>query len=315
MSRPQRAIPADRPRPRPRAAGAWRLLLLATGLVGLAACASPGDAAASPTTTAPGGHGQVDVLYAGSLAGLMEHSLGPAFTKATGYQFTGFAAGSDELASEIKGGIRTGDVFISASPAVDESLMGAANGDHVRWHLTFGHSALVLGYDPQSSFAGALAHRPWWEVVTAPGFRLGRTDPDLDPKGALAVSAVQETARVEHDPVLLHALAGTQGVFPEETLVGRLQTGQLDAGFFYRVEAHAAGIPTVSLAPAHLEATYTVTVLDGAPDRAGALSFVRYLLGPEGRHELVAAGLQPETPPMLTGRDLPAGLPSAPPSG
>ena len=36
-------------------------------------------------------------------------------------------------------------------------------------------------------------------------------------------------------------------MFPEETLVARLQSGQLDAGFFYTAEAVPAKIPTVPL--------------------------------------------------------------------
>lgn len=51
------------------------------------------------------GSGAVDVLYAGSLVRLMEQELGPRFTETTGYRFVGFAAGSVELANEIKGGV------------------------------------------------------------------------------------------------------------------------------------------------------------------------------------------------------------------
>ena len=38
--------------------------------------------------------GTVNVLYAGSLVNLMEHGIGPAFDKATGDQFQGYAGGS-----------------------------------------------------------------------------------------------------------------------------------------------------------------------------------------------------------------------------
>jgi hypothetical protein len=75
----------------------------------------------------------VNVLYAGSLVNLMEHSLGPRFDQATGSTFQGFSAGSTELAMQIKGkaGPAEGDVFISASPAVNADLEGAANGNWV----------------------------------------------------------------------------------------------------------------------------------------------------------------------------------------
>jgi hypothetical protein len=48
--------------------------------------------AASLSTAAAVAAGKVNVLYAGSLATLMEHSVGPAFDKATGSQFQGYEA-------------------------------------------------------------------------------------------------------------------------------------------------------------------------------------------------------------------------------
>src|SRR5580698_1428003 len=95
----------------------------------------------------------VNVLYAGSLVNLMERSVGPAFEKETGLHFQGYAAGSNKIANEIKGKLRRGDVFISASPKVNTSLMGAANGDHVTWYVTFAESPLMIGYNPRSKFA------------------------------------------------------------------------------------------------------------------------------------------------------------------
>jgi hypothetical protein len=44
----------------------------------------------APTLAAPK-DGRVIVLYAGSLVNLMEHGVGPAFEKATGNQFQGYA--------------------------------------------------------------------------------------------------------------------------------------------------------------------------------------------------------------------------------
>ncbi len=81
-------------------------------------------------------------------------------------------------------------------------------------------------------------------------------------------------------------------VLPEELLVGRLQSGQLDAGFFYSTETAEAHIPTVTLpANVRLQAVYTITVLRGAPDAAGGARFVGFLLGAEGRAMLHAHGL------------------------
>ncbi len=63
------------------------------------------------------------MLYAGSLVNLMEHGIGPAFDKASGDTFQGYAGGSSGLANQIKGKLRQGDVFVSASPKVNDGLM------------------------------------------------------------------------------------------------------------------------------------------------------------------------------------------------
>ncbi len=286
-------------------------LVAAVGMLGaaLTACSSPtaaGDGAGGTT----GGHGQpVDVLYAGSLTHLMQTSVGPAFDRATGDTFEGFAGGSDGLASEIRGGTQLADVFVSAAPSADRTLEGAAHGSWVSWYATFATSPLVLGYDPTSRFAAALRTRPWYDVVTRPGFLLGRTDPRIDPKGVLAVTALDQTAAARHLPQLRQVVSSTAGVFPEETLVGRLQAGQLDAGFVYEAEAVAAGIPTVPLAGVHLGATFTVTVVDRSPHPAAAASFVGFLLGPRGQALLRSAGMDLVRPPAVSGSAaVPAGL-------
>jgi molybdate/tungstate transport system substrate-binding protein len=97
-------------------------------------------------------------------------------------------------------------------------------------------------------------------------------------------------------------------VYPEDTLVGRLQSGQLDAGFFYAAEARAAGIPTVPLTGRTFAASYTITVLRAAPHEAAAEAFVEYLLGPGARPLLNADGFVLTAPPPVSGTGVPASL-------
>ena len=275
----------------------------------MTSCGSTGEVVRR--TPAPPDLGDVDVLYAGSLIRLMEQDLGPRFTEATGYRFVGFSAGSVELANEIKSGVRQGDVLVSASPAVDATLEGEANGDWTSWYASFARVPLVLGYNPHSRFAGELRTRPWYDVVTSSGFLLGRTDPTLDPKGALSVEALRQVAGSSGNQGLLRIIDSTSGVFPEETLLGRLQAGQLDAGFFYANEAHDAGIPTVALTPVSLWTTFTVTVLDRASHPSAGVAFARFLLSAATRRTLAADGFSVLTPPTLHGTGVPAVVESA----
>ncbi len=240
--------------------------------------------------------GHVNVLYAGSLVNLMEHGVGAAFDKATGNQFQGFAGGSVGLANQIKGKLRQGDVFISANPKVNERLEGAANGDWVSWYITFAQSPLVIGYNASSKFAAEFKTKPWYQVLQEPGIRIGRTDAKLDPKGALTLTLMKQAETVYKLPGLAQRVLGAPDnpaqVLPEETLVGRLQSGQLDAGFFYSTETADAKIPAIPLPPeVAFKAVYTVTILRDAPNAAGAGQFVTFLLGSEGQSLLKQHGL------------------------
>jgi molybdate/tungstate transport system substrate-binding protein len=83
----------------------------------------------------------------------------------------------------------------------------------------------------------------------------------------------------------------TANVYPEQTLVGLLQSQQLDLGFFYLSEAKAAKIPTVKLGKINLAATYTITTLANAPDSAASVAFVDFLLGAKGSSLLKKVGV------------------------
>jgi len=258
----------------------------------------PAIARADPT-------GAVKVLYAGSLVNLMEHGVGPAFGQATGGTFLGFAGGSNGLANQIKGKLRQGDVFISANPKVNDDLTGAENGDWVRWYIAFAQSPLVIGYNPASRFSADLKVKPWYEVLQSPGIKIGRTDPKLDPKGKLTVQLLDRAEQVYKLPGLAQKVLGgpdnPEQVRPEENLVGRLQSGQIDVGFFYSTETSDLHIPSIPLPPeVALSAHYTATILQGAPNPAGAARFVAFLLGPEGRQVMRAHGLD-VIKPILSG--------------
>ncbi len=260
-----------------------------------------GGALGLPLLARAQGAGTVNVLYAGSLVNVMERGIGPAFGRATGASFQGFAGGSNALANQIKGALRRGDVFISATPKVNDSLTGPANGDWVRWYVTFAQSPLVIGYDPASRFAAALKTRPWYEVLQQPGIRIGRTDPKMDPKGALTEQLLDRAEQVYKLPGLNRKVLGEpqnpDQVHPEQNLVGRLQSGQIDVGFFYSTETTDLHIAAIPLPPEVAQsAHYTATVLRDAPDPAGAAGFVAFLLGSEGRRVMHEHGLDVVAP-------------------
>jgi molybdate/tungstate transport system substrate-binding protein len=141
-----------------------------------------------------------------------------------------------------------------------------------------------------------LKSNPWYEVLADPGLKLGRTDPKLDPKGALTLELLKRAEAFYSKPGLSQQILGAPDnpaqVLPEETLVGRLQSGQIDVGFFYSTETSDARIPAIQL-PDEIspKAHYTITILRDAPNPAGAERFVGFLLGSKGRDLLKNHGL------------------------
>lgn len=286
-----------RARPRPRLAAL--ALIGATSSLTLTVLAPVGAATMKSTKTVKHS-GNVDVYYAASLQTIFENTIGPAFTKATGYTFTGFSGASGTLANEIKGGIVQGDVFVSAAESTNLTLEGASNGSWVSSFLVWGQSPLVIGYNSKSSFASLFKKLPWYSVLLHPGIRVGRTDPATDPKGKLTVQAVTAAEQIYNNSALGSITGSSANIYPEQTLVGLLQAGQLDAGFFYSSEAKAAGIPTVSLGRrVPLAATYTLALLKGAPNTPAAIAFADFLLGPIGRNLLHKNGVNTLRPRIV----------------
>jgi len=305
-----------------------RFAVVGLAFIGLAAagCSSSTSSSSSPAASSPAasspaatasasstatGTGAVNVLYAGSLVNLITKQVGPAFQTASGYSVTGAGAGSTALVTDIKGKVYKGDVFMSASPTATKTLMGSANGDWVTWYVSFASSKLVLGYNANSKFASVIKSEPWYKAITTPGLKLGFTDPATDPKGKLVAEALTATAKAKNLPALTTIKNDKGDVFPEETLVARLQAGQLDAAFFYTIEATPVNIPTVALTGEDLKATYTISTLKGAPNEPGAEAFTAYLLGPSGQAVLKQDGFDLITPPKVTGTGVPATVQSA----
>jgi molybdate/tungstate transport system substrate-binding protein len=278
---------------------------------------------------------QVSVLYAGSLGNLMEMDVGPAFSRATGYKYQGEAKGSLLSANLIKDKLRTPDVFISADPKVNQRLMGNENGDLVRWYATIFGNEMVLGYNPNSRFAAELKQigtndTRLYEILQEKGFRLGRGDPELEPKGYRTLFLFELAEKHYQLPGLAQNILNNAEhptlMFPEEQLVARLETGQLDAGIFYRNEIAEHHLPYIAfprelnlsepdLDPYYSRATYTnpqgakyagsaivysVTIPENAQNREGAAALIGFLLSGEGRKIIENHSLR-IIPPLVSG--------------
>ena len=208
--------------------------------------------------TTSSGQGKVFVMYAASLVKTFEDSIGPSFHNKTGYTYTGEARGSVQVANMIIDGQRTPDVFVSAGTVPIKKLMmnNSSNsyaGSHphsplAQWLVKFASAEMVIAYSPNSHFRVDLdkAKRgeiPWYHVLSEPGFKFGRTDPELDPKGYYMIILAKLSNSYYHDPTIQPKILGEdrnpKQLFPEETLRTTLETGQLDAIAALQTRSHS----------------------------------------------------------------------------
>lgn len=249
---------------------------------------------ASPPSAAPAS--VVSVLYAGSLVTPMEGPVSDAL-RADGIQFAGEPGGSKKLANLIASGVRSPDVFISADPTIVAGL-----GVNVGSSTIFARTTLGIAWSAKSRYSdvleGVAAGRvPLLQALATQGLRIGRTDPLLDPKGVFTVNALKDIAGVKVERQLLGDDENPNQIFPEEDLLARVETGEIDVGFFYRTEAVARNYPYVPLPPSPAsQVSYALAIMKNAPHPDAARSFATFILKGKGRDILEHAGLEYVTP-------------------
>lgn len=269
-------------------------------------------------------------MYAGSLVKIFEKELGPVFQTKTGYTCTGVGRGSLQIANMILDGQRRPDVFVSAGTIPINKLINLTsiiNKSPLAHGLAkFVSAEMVIAYLPTSKFHTGLDKakkglEPWYQVLSEQGFKLGRTDPELDPKGYYTIIAFKLANSYCKDDNIKERVLGDdmnpKQLFPEETFITTLETGHLDAIAAYKHEAIARGLEYMALPPQinpgnpfftnfYKTATYTlasgqtvhgepiyfsVTIPDTYQNLAGARAFVKFLLSSDGSSILERNGL------------------------
>jgi molybdate/tungstate transport system substrate-binding protein len=281
----------------------------------------------------------VNVAYASSIQYLNEKIAGPAFTKDEGYTYSGRGGASGELESEIASG--------EISPNVFESV----GGDNIKpleprfttWYIQYASTQIVVAYNPNSKYASdfkayANGSKPLsglFTLMQTPGFKLGRTDPNIDPQGRAFIYML-ELAQAHYglpaDAVSKilgtsdFGTANSSQIFAESSLDATLQSGQLDASSAYlsqAIQRHLAYITLPAVinlgTPAdkdlYKKASVTITskgkketkhgsplaidiTLIGSPTAAGT-AFVAYTLSPTGRAQYTQGGYTLITPKVF----------------
>ncbi|GAB2633864.1 molybdate ABC transporter substrate-binding protein [Prescottella soli] len=258
---------------------ALRSALVALAAASLAVGCSSSDSSGTATTTAAASGsavgGEITVFAAASLKATFTE-LGKQFehdNPGTAVKFT--FAGSSDLVSQLTQGAH-GDVFASAdqanmTKAVDAGLTAGTPTDFASNTLTI----VTPPGNPKNiaSFAD-LAKPGTLVVVCAPQVPCGAATKKVEDTTGTTLSPVSEESSVTD-------------------VLGKVTTGQADAGLVYVTDAAGAGDKVTTVAfPESSGAvnTYPIVVLSDSGNQATAKAFEDLVAGPTGQKVLGAAG-------------------------
>jgi molybdate transport system substrate-binding protein len=190
-------------------------------------------------------------------------------------------AGSDELAAQIRQGVRP-DVFASADTTLPDRLFAAGLVERPR---TFARNRLVLATPADGRVRGL-------DDLVRDGVTVAIGSASV-PVGAYTREVLSRLGGGRGAAILAHVRSNEPDV---GGIVGKLTQGAVDAGFVYATDVAAAGgrLRRIAL-PARTRpvAAYAVAVVRGARHPEAARRFVTGLLGGAGARALRTAGFEP----------------------
>jgi len=213
-------------------------------------------------------------------------SLETAFTDyvdATGIDAKQSFAGSDELAAQIRQGVKP-DVYAAANTTLPDQLYKEGL---VEKPVLFATNSLVLAVPEGSEIASI-------EDLTRPGTTIAIGDPEV-PVGSYTREVLDKLPPDRSKAILDNVRSQEPDV---SSIVGKLTQGAVDAGFVYVTDVtttHGA-LKAIEL-PAALrpDVAYGAAVVVGAKNPDGAQEFIDGLLDGDGALALKKAGFKPPT--------------------
>ncbi len=279
-----------------------------------------------------GGSQTLAIFHAGSLAVPLDEA-GDAFTEQNpDVRVQTEGAGSRTTIRKVTELGKKADIIGSADYLAIEELMFP---DYADWYIIFATNEMVLAYTDDSKYQDEITADNWYEILLRDGVEYGHADPDADPCGYRTLMLWQLAEVYYGVPGLYQQLdegCPKNNVRPKSVeLIALLQAGELDYAFEYRSVAMQHDLKYLSLpdeidlsdfgladyyAQAEVEVTGgepgTTTTLIGAPIAYGAtipknaphpelaLSFLQFLLGPEGQAIMWDCGQPPIVPAIAS---------------
>lgn len=252
-------------------------LCLVVAMLGTTALTAGCSGSSQPTATPQTSEisGAITVFAAASLKKTFTE-LGEKFTEANpGAEVNFNFAGSSDLATQLTQGAPA-DVFASAdatnmTKAVDAGIVAGAPVDFATNTLTI----VTAPGNPKgiTSFAD-LAADGTSVVVCAPQVPCGSATETVEQETGVTLAPVSEESAVAD-------------------VLGKITSGQADAGLVYVTDALGAGDAVTEVPFPESESavnTYPIAVLDESANATTAQQFVELVTGPVGREVLTGAG-------------------------
>jgi molybdate/tungstate transport system substrate-binding protein len=286
--------------------------------------------------------GDIIIFHAGSLTvpfAKMEKEFEAMYP---GVDIKREAGGSAKMARMISELGKPADIMASADyMVIRKSLIPEFAG----WNVRFATNQLVLCYTDKSKFADKVNQDNWYEILGKEGVQWGHSDPNLDPCGYRSLMVLKLAEKFYNKPGLYEKLINNRpkkNVRPKSVeLVSLLQTGHLDYAweylsvaiqhelkyvklpdkinlgnykhddFYKEAEVEVTGKkPGTKMTRVGKSCTYGVTLVKDAPNRAGAIAFLAYLLDPDkGLKILKEMGQPPFVPARVPTEEMKGQLP------
>jgi molybdate/tungstate transport system substrate-binding protein len=200
---------------------------------------------------------------------------------------------------------------------------------HATWSAIFATNEIVLAHKDHSKLTDQITPANWPEILSRPGVRLGRADPDTAPLGyqTLMVWQLAEASSPGLGARLLGQCAPAHVTHDEVELLSLLESRAIDYAFLFRSTAEDHHLKILTLPPeinlsrpdlaeryarasvevrmkqgqgegriAGAPVTYGLAIPANAPHPDAAARFAGFLLGEAGRRLLERRGFHPLIP-------------------
>lgn len=300
--------------------------LLASGAILLGACggAAPSASRPAPASSAATASGagsapvKLTIFAAGTLVNPFKEIDAAFMKKYPNVTVQAQFGGSVKMVKQITElGQKADVVGVADYTVIPKYLEGSKK--YTDWYVGFVANAITFVYTDKSKGAAGITPQNWYTVLSQPGVRIGRSNPDTDPSGYQTLLLLKLAESYYHQPGLSDAiLKNAPRTFIRDTeteLIGALQAGEIDYLAIYRSDAKQHGFKSLEL-PSDIDLSdaskaasyravtvhtangdlqgqpiiYALTIPSDAPQKDWAVRWMQFALGTDGQGAMSKAG-------------------------